>query len=443
MPEPIAPRIFLAHAHEDQIAVSQLYDRLQQAGYRPWLDKRDLIPGQNWRVEIPKAIKASAIFVACLSQQSIAKRGYIQKEFKLALVESAQRPANEIYVIPLRLDDCDIPDLRHDESGVSLRDIHWLDYFQPDGFEQLKRAIDYASGAGDSAPVSAAELTESASSPAPEPASQGNIVLQIFQGPVGSVGNQGRQGNIAGNVEDNLIGEVGTVNQAQGDGNQGDRGKAESPESAVAPTPIKRFLQEKLPNDVLLDMVYIPDGRFFMGSPKGEEGRDWCQEFNKSLTNVEGPQHRVKVPAFYMGKYPVTQAQWYSVALLDDVDRALQPSPSYFKGKNRPVEQVSWDDAVEFCKRLSKHTNRDYRLPSESEWEYACRARTTTPFYFGETLWDELANYCAQDREIGGKLYKGAYGAGKKGQVRKQTTEVGIFPPNDFSLYDMHGNVWE
>ena len=94
---------------------------------------------------------------------------------------------------------------------------------------------------------------------------------------------------------------------------------------------------------------------------------------------------------------------------------------------------MSWDDAVEFCKRLSKYTNREYRLPSESEWEYACRARTTTPFYFGKTISTEQANYNGNY----------TYGNGKKGKYHEQTTDVGIFPPNDFGLYDMHGNVLE
>ncbi|NEO21280.1 MAG: formylglycine-generating enzyme family protein, partial [Moorea sp. SIO4A5] len=123
-------------------------------------------------------------------------------------------------------------------------------------------------------------------------------------------------------------------------------------------------------------MVAIPEGSFIMGSPETEEGH----------TNDESPQHRVTVTSFFMGKYPVTQAQWQAVAALPQVNRELEPDPSHFKGKNRPVEQVSWYDAVEFCERLSQYTKRPYRLPSEAEWEYACRAGTTTPFHFGETI---------------------------------------------------------
>ncbi|MBW4485539.1 MAG: formylglycine-generating enzyme family protein [Tildeniella torsiva UHER 1998/13D] len=180
---------------------------------------------------------------------------------------------------------------------------------------------------------------------------------------------------------------------------------------------------ETLNRNVGLDMVYVPGGTFWMGSPKKELGRD----------SHEGPEHRVSVPAFYMGKYPVTQAQWYAVSLLEPVQRELKPQPSHFTGDRHPVEQVSWDDAVEFCERVSRLAGKQYRLPSEAEWEYACRAGTNMPFYFGATITPDLANYDGSQ----------SYGDGPTGIYREQTTEVGQFPPNDFGLYDMHGNVCE
>ena len=195
---------------------------------------------------------------------------------------------------------------------------------------------------------------------------------------------------------------------------------------------------EDLGNGIKLEMVYIPGGTFTMGSPKSEEG---------SYDN-ERPQHDVTVPHFFMGKYPVTQGQWRAIAYLTDlkVELDLKPDPSNFKEPykgidrwQRPVEMVSWYEAVEFCKRLSKLTGRKYRLPSEAEWEYACRARTTTPFYFGETINTDLANY----RGIDYKEWSGSYGKGPKGEFRRETTPVGQFPANTFGLYDMHGNLWE
>ena len=180
---------------------------------------------------------------------------------------------------------------------------------------------------------------------------------------------------------------------------------------------------ETLPEGIELAMVSISGGTFTMGSPEDEEGRD----------DSEGPQHQVTLQPFFMGKYPITQAQWRAVASLPQVERELEADPSEFKSGNRPIEQIIWYDAVEFCARLSQHTGRNYRLPTEAEWEYACRAGTTTPFHFGETITSELANYRATS----------AYGDGPTGEYREQTTDVGSCPANAFGLYDMHGNVWE
>jgi formylglycine-generating enzyme required for sulfatase activity len=166
-----------------------------------------------------------------------------------------------------------------------------------------------------------------------------------------------------------------------------------------------------------------------MGSPANE----------KDSFGDERPQHEVNVPTFFIGKYPITQAQWQAIASRTDlkVEKDLDLNSAYFKDRpnsdRRPVEQVNWYDAIEFCARLSKLTVREYRLPSEAEWEYACRAGTTTPFYFGETITGELANYNASN----------TYAGEPNGEYRSETTPVGQFPPNAFGLYDMHGNVWE
>ena len=190
------------------------------------------------------------------------------------------------------------------------------------------------------------------------------------------------------------------------------------------------------PGQTPLEMVYIPSGSFMMGSPENEQGRD----------KSEGPQHEVTIAEpFFIGKYPITQAQWRAVAALPRIERELDPTPSKFEGDNRPVEQVSWYDAVEFCDRLAQATHRPYRLPSEAEWEYACRAGTTTPFHFGPSITTDLANYRGRDLEHEGRTsYPGNYGDGPHGDYRKQTTDVGSFEgSNAFGLYDMHGNVWE
>lgn len=178
---------------------------------------------------------------------------------------------------------------------------------------------------------------------------------------------------------------------------------------------------------VSLDMVEIPEGTFSMGSvpPRDESLLD---------LKDEQPLHRVTVKSYYLGKYEVTQAQWRAVASLPIVSRDLDPDPSKFKGDNLPVEQVSWKAAMEFCARLSRVTGRSYRLPTEAEWEYACRAGTTTTYAFGQSITPELVNYndsapSYSQSETGG---------------RGQTTPVGsLGVANAFGLFDTHGNVSE
>jgi len=183
------------------------------------------------------------------------------------------------------------------------------------------------------------------------------------------------------------------------------------------------FYTEALGEKAPLDMVAVAGGTFLMGAPDTEENR----------SPRERGQHRLSIDPFYISKYPITQIQWNAVAALPPVNRHLSRQPSIFKGYARPVENISWYEAVEFCDRLSLKTGRLYRLPSEAEWEYACRADTTTPFYCGDTITTNLANFDGRT----------PYGNTRSGRFRSRTTVVGSFLPNPFGLYDMLGNVWE
>ena len=163
-----------------------------------------------------------------------------------------------------------------------------------------------------------------------------------------------------------------------------------------------------------MKLAWIPPGEFMMGSPKDEENREGDEQ-----------QHPVKLSqGFFMGVYEVTQAQYEAV---------VGENPSHFKGRDRPVETVSWENAEAFCRKLSQLEGKTYQLPTEAQWEYACRAGTTTPFSFGETISSDQANYDGNS----------TYGQGRKGEHRRQTTPVGQFPANALGLDDMHGNVWE
>lgn len=162
-----------------------------------------------------------------------------------------------------------------------------------------------------------------------------------------------------------------------------------------------------------MKFVWIPPGTFLMGSPNNELSRGGNEQ-----------QHQVTLSkGFFMAIYTVTQEEWQTV---------MGNNPSQFRGeKNLPVEKVSWHDAHAFMQKLRAIDGKPYRLPTEAEWEYACRAGTTTPFHTGETISTDQANFNGST----------VYGNGKPGVNRQKTTPVGTFPPNGFGLFDMHGNV--
>ena len=187
------------------------------------------------------------------------------------------------------------------------------------------------------------------------------------------------------------------------------------PTPVPTPTPNPEADYTETANGINLEMVWIEGGSFLMGSPASEEGRE----------SEEGPQHRVELDGYWMGKYEVTQDEWRKV---------MGTSPSRFKVSGRlPVERVSWHDAMEFCRKLTQMTGKKYALPTEAQWEYACRAGTTTTFSTGKTITTDQANF-------NGKF---TYAGSRKGTYREKTTEVGNFQANGWGLYDMHGNVWE
>lgn len=486
-------RIFLAHASEDKEAVTHLHQRLKERGFEPWLDKVDLLPGQNWRAEIPRAIKTSDVFIACLSQQSIQKQGYIQREFRMALNAMADRPPGQIFLIPVRFDDCQIPELRQEEYGINLADYQWVDLFEPDGLDRLVKSIDHHfpvaredalsaklirrirdrckdEGFTKSPQVPFAKMIESwidelGTGPGLQERVNGHIAYWIIrrdnpslsheqvkarflnspefvrasdsestQAASASVGNPDvsdsaqlsenpnpsyaevlarlkdledraqtqqapkydlRGAKFAGGFAETVLGDQvgGSISNKPSE--------PSTPEVSQSTTKTRTI---DLGNGVNLELVYVPGGTFLMGSPEREEGGQ----------DNERPLHPVTVPEFWMGKYPVTQEQYQAVS---------GENPSHFKGKDRPVEQVSWHDAKAFFEKVLQKLGERLRLPSEAEWEYACRARTTTPYYVGDKLTLKQACYGRSSAE--------------------GTVPVGRYPANLFGLYDMHGNVWE
>lgn len=182
-----------------------------------------------------------------------------------------------------------------------------------------------------------------------------------------------------------------------------------------------KFFVEYLGEGINLEMIFIPAGTFLMGSSNNDPEKE----------KDETPQYRVNIFPFYMSKYPITQAQWRMVSNFPKAHRHLKPNPSSFKGDNLPVERVSWHDAKEFCLRLKGYTQRNYRLPTEAEWEYACRGGSNSLFSFGDIINPQFANYDSRKNSKGEDKYE------------RKTSPVDSFSPNGFGLYDFHGNVWE
>ena len=376
--------VFLCHNGQDKPEVKKIAETLKQQGLTPWLDEWELQPGLPWQRELEKQIqniKSAAVFVGGSGigpWQQMEIEAYLRRFVR-----------NQCPVIPVLLSNAP----EQPELPLFLEGMTWVDFrrLSPKPMERLIWGITGIK------PRSPLELT-SENSKTPNKEEQIKQILPV--------------------QSQTFTFETFTVNP---------NGKVSPPESKTA-----RYYSEDLGNDITLEMIAIPGGTFTMGT-EDEEIEKLVKKFGWEGFRWERPQHRVTVSSFYMGRYPITQSQWKAIAATAKIDIDLETNPSSFKGDELPVESVNWYQATEFCKRLSRETKREYRLPSEAEWEYACRAGTTAPFYFGETITGKFANYRASE----------TYADEPKGEYREEMTPVGQFPPNAFGLYDMHGNVWE
>jgi formylglycine-generating enzyme required for sulfatase activity len=388
-------QIFISYAREDQRRVEELYQKLLAAGYQPWLDREHILPGQKWEPVINQALKRSDFALVCLSATSINNRGFLQKEIKKALEHADEKLEDDVWLIPARLDDCDVPE--------ALSRIQWVDLFEDEGFDQLLRALEFQLkkvGRG----LPSVQPARTKSQQQTRPASK---TPQITVAPRATEGS----------IFDFIMVKVD------------ESGKVIDRKTGQARRSI-----EDLGLGVKLEMVEIPSGEFWMGSTDAEaqaafaEIKRYYPDADEGWFKAETPRHRVAVSPFFMGKYPVTQAQWMEV--MGD----LPEIPDDLRGDEYPVVMVSGEEAGDFCRELSRRTKRQYRLPTEAEWEYACRAGTATPFAFGWNINPEIVNYNGDY----------PYGSASIGIYRQKTSPVGsLGVANAFGLYDMHGNVWE
>ena len=310
-------KVFLCHASGDKPAVRDLYHRLRAAGFDPWLDEEKLLPGQDWQLEIPQAVRSSDAVVICLSRRAVTKAGYVQKEIRYALDVADEQPEGAIFLIPLRLQECEVPQ--------RLRRWQWVDLFDERGHERLLGALRVRAK------------------------SVGLLVAYPFE-----------------------------------------------PE-----------------------MVLTPAGEFLMGSDTGKD------EYAQKKVN-EQPQHSLYLPAYYMGKTPVTNAQYVAF-----VQATLRMPRHWEAGKpprgkeDHPVINVSWDDAVVYCDWLCQATGKRYCLPSEAEWKKSARGTDGLIYPWGDK-WDPERCNCWEAKI-------------------KDTTLVGAYPQgaSPYGLLDMAGNVRE
>jgi formylglycine-generating enzyme required for sulfatase activity len=430
---PERDQLFISYSHVDREWVDRLQKTIHPVvrshGLRLW-DDSQIEPGDKWKEEIETALAAAKVALLLVSLDFMASEFVTNSELP-QLRAAAEEEGLQILWVPV---------------GASLVRDTWINGYQAllDPGRPLAKMEEWEK---DEALVKIADVIKKKLAPRQDSPSAAAKTRGDSAGRPRQAANSGSGSSVIAGADRQAVAA------ARSGAVQPEMAQAEAAEPSAAPLQMQRFAtstcllrqeggrwrggrwimerrplqvegyREDLGGGVALTMVKIPAGSFLMGSPKDEPER----------SEDEGPQHEVTLGSFFMGQTSITQAQWRAVASWQKLERDLEPDPSTFKGANRPVEQVSWFDALEFCRRLNQRTGQRYGLPSEAQWEYACRAGSTTPFHFGATLTPELANYNVNN----------VYGNGPKGTYREQTTEVASFPANGWGLHDMHGNVGE
>lgn len=388
MPTPAKLSVFLCHAKEDKPAVRELYQKLAAEGWiDPWLDEEKLLPGQDWDMEIEKAVRASHAFLVLLSQKSVTKEGYVHAEIRFALNVARTKPDETIYMIPLRLDDCQVP--------VRLQLYQYVDYYPKEretwayhkllaSLETRARSLNIPVKRRDDGPK-----TEPREQVEGSKTGTGRLVERLKPEPSQPVDNLGKQ-----------------------------RSEPQMPLPSIAAP--KSILEIGLDRAEWggIEFVKVPAGPFLMGSREG----------NELAFDNEYPQHSVDIPYdYWMARFPVTNEQY---ALY--VAQGNHPVGDWQRKRDYPVVYVSWRDAMNYCKWLNETLQGRLpqglalRLPTEAEWEKAARGAESREWPWGDEF-DK--NKCNSDE------------GGKGG-----TTPVGLYSPHGDSPYgcaDMVGNVWE
>jgi formylglycine-generating enzyme required for sulfatase activity len=353
----MATKIFLAHGSEDKPRVRNLYRDLKARGFDPWLDEEDLEPGQIWPVEIPKAIHQAGVFLACLSSQSVGRVGFVQNEFRIALSAVGSRPSGTTFLIPVRLDECNVPDLQIPDLGLSLRDIHWVNLWQEGGFDRLVRALEKALVKFNEAQRLSAEKVSLPLGIAPDQAPAVTVLRDVSE--------------------------------------------PWCPELVVIP-----------PGKFMMGSTE-PERRWAMEQGALREEVDWERPQHqvaipKALAVGKHPVTRGQFAAFVEATaHDMSGSCWVFA------DRGWEKSsstdwcsPGFEQTDDHPVVCLNWEDARSYVAWLNRQTDQPYRLLSEAEWEYAARAGTTTRYSWGNEITSENANY---GRNVGKTTEVGSY----------------------------------
>ena len=446
MSDPNRPlKVFLCHAHSDKDTVKALYERLVSDGVDAWLDKEKLLPGQSWRNEIQKAVRGADVFIVCHSKE-FNQAGFRQKEVKWALDTAMEKPEGEIFVIPARLEDCEVLD--------SLSEWHWVDLFADNGYEMLMRALRARSdsiGATLQAkrswfPKVSTPIAKSGKKveevPAHEVKEEEPEQVKKQDAPVEHIAPKvtpkpKRQPfKLKTEYVVAIIGAAATIIAAIFGSPLIERMFAQAPEpAATATVQVQASLTEPLfpvastetlqptltstatftavptafssgiTDAKVVEMVLVPEGEFTMGSDDGSAD--------------EKPVHQVFLDTYYIDKYEVTNALYKAC-----VDAGVCEEPSDTENYNNsqyaqhPVVYVNWNKANEYCEW------RGARLPTEAEWEKAARGTDGRTYPWGEEIDSSFANY-------GGNV--------------GDTTPVGSYESgvSSYGAYDMAGNAWE
>lgn len=393
--------VFISHSSKNRELADEVCAHLEADGLRCWIAPRDILPGTSWPPAIVEGLERARVVLLVLSQDANSSEQVLRE------VERACH--KHIPVVPLRVEDVTLSKgLEYFLSSAQWKDATGgpIDRHLPDVVETIRTLIARSgrvapptgapvprprpAGGGDRTGAEPADAPPAKPDPRPPPARRRRT-------------RRAATVAVAAAVVAAVVVTIVVVAPAL---------RRPAGQSTSRPTPVT---DKTFTNTAGMAMVRVDPGEFVMGSPAAQVGNDTYERL-----------HPVRLTRpYFLGATEVTQGQWRQV--MGD------PNPSEFRGDSLPVEHVTWHDAVRFCAELSRRERRTYRLPTEAEWEYACRAGTTTAFAFGDTISPALVNYDSG----------ASPGVSPRTPFRGLTTPVGTFPPNRWGLYDMHGNVAE